>query len=96
MDVSLVERGAGDQLPPLCVSVLRASKLTGYGVTTIWGFIRDGHLEVVRLPGIRRTLVSYASLQKLLTPATSPARHHRRGRPRKARTEKVSSGRSPT
>jgi hypothetical protein len=69
---------------PLAVTVRRACELSGLGPTSIWAFIRAGRLEAVRVPGVRRTLVSYASLARLLTPAAElspPPR--RRGRPRK-------------
>jgi hypothetical protein len=48
--------------PPLAVTVKRASELSGLGLTSIWAFLRDGRLEPVRVPGVRRTLVSYPSL----------------------------------
>jgi hypothetical protein len=69
---------------PLAVTVGRACELSGFGPTTVWAFLRDGRLEAVRVTGIRRTLVSYASLARLLAPAAElspPPR--RRGRPRK-------------
>ena len=67
---------------PLTVSVTRACQLSGLGPTSIWSFLRDGRLEPVRLPGVRRTLISYPSLAALLNPASAtPPR--RRGRPRK-------------
>ena len=69
---------------PLAVTVKRASELSGLGLTSIWSFIRDGRLEAVRLPGIRRTLVSYESLARLLSPpVASVLNSRRRGRPRK-------------
>ena len=55
----------GDDLTPLAVTVAKACELTGLGRTSIWAFLRDGRLEAVRLPGIRRTLVSYRSLDAL-------------------------------
>jgi hypothetical protein len=72
---------------PLAVTVRRACELSGLGPTSIWAFLRDGRLEAVRVAGIRRTLVSYASLARLLAPAAElspPPR--RRGRPRKMPT----------
>lgn len=69
---------------PLAVSVKRACELSGLGPTSIWAFLREGRLEAVRVPGIRRTLVSYASLARLLSAAAeSPPPPRRRGRPRK-------------
>jgi hypothetical protein len=47
--------------------------------TKIWQLIKEGRLEVVRVD--RRTLVKFASLERLLDAATHAPR--RRGRPRK-------------
>jgi hypothetical protein len=70
---------------PLAVTVQRACELSGLGPTSIWAFLKDGRLEAVRVPGIRRTLVSYSSLASLLTPA-SPSQQtpQRRGERPKA------------
>jgi hypothetical protein len=54
---------------PLAVTVQRACELSGLGPTSIWAFLKDGRLEAVRVPGVRRTLVSYASLARLLAPS---------------------------
>jgi len=71
---------------PLAVTVRRACQLSGLGPTSIWAFLRDGRLEAVRVPGVRRTLVSYPSLARLLTPdAESSPSPRRRGRPPKRR-----------
>src|SRR5262245_40144304 len=67
---------------PLTVTVKRACELSGFGPTMIWAFARDKRLEVVRHPGVRRTLITFRSLVKLLPPSTEAPR--RRGRPRKA------------
>jgi hypothetical protein len=73
-----------DPEKPLAVTVQRACELSGLGPTSIWGFLRDGRLEAVRVPGLRRTLVGYASLARLLAPTTeTPPAPRRRGRPRK-------------
>jgi hypothetical protein len=72
------------EISPLTLTVSQACRLSGLGPTSIWKFIRDGQLEVVRVSGTRRTLITHHSLAKLLTPSaasTSPTR--RRGRPRK-------------
>jgi excisionase family DNA binding protein len=69
---------------PLAVTVQRACQLSGLGPTTIWAFLKDGRLEAVRVRGVRRTLVSYASLERLLAPsAVAPPQPQprRRGRP---------------
>jgi len=68
---------------PLTVTVDRAADLSGYGPTTIWAFVREKRLEAVRVPGVRRTLITFRSLKKLLAPPTE-ALPRRRGRPRKA------------
>ena len=68
---------------PLAVTVQRACELSGLGQTSIWTFLKDGRLEAVRVPGVRRTLVSYPSLARLLAPASdspSPPKSRRRGR----------------
>ena len=73
-----------DNEKPLAVTVRRACGLSGLGPTTVWAFLRDGRLEAVRVPGVRRTLVSYASLARLLASAAeSVPAPRRRGRPRK-------------
>jgi hypothetical protein len=77
-------RDNAEHLPPLAVTVHRASKLSGLGLTTIWAFLRDGRLDAVRVPGVRRTLVSYTSLAKLLAPASASPPPRPRGRPRKS------------
>jgi hypothetical protein len=71
-------------LEPLAVTVGRACELSGFGPASIWAFLRDGRLEAVRISGVRRTLISFRSLAKLLAPPSAlepPAR--RRGRPPK-------------
>jgi hypothetical protein len=76
-------RADAEHLPPLAVTVGRASKLSGLGLTTIWACLRDGRLEAVQVPGVRRTLVRYASLAQLFAPASASPPPRRRGRPRK-------------
>ena len=69
---------------PLAVTVPRACELSGFGPTSIWAFLKDGRLEAVRVRGVRRTLVAYGSLARLLAPASGvPPEPRRRGRPRK-------------
>jgi hypothetical protein len=69
---------------PLSHTVSKVCELTGYGPTTVWKLIADKRLEVVRVPGIRRTLVTDDSLVRLLAPACASApQPRRRGRPRK-------------
>jgi hypothetical protein len=81
------ELTAGDLERPLAVSIARASELSGFGPTSIWAFLRDGRLTPVRVPGVRRTLVSYASLSRLLAPPSEEPPRRRRGRPRKTAPE---------
>ena len=82
-------RDAADS-SPLAVTVRRVCELSGLGPTSIWAFLKDGRLEAVRVPGVRRTLVSYPSLARLLTPSTtSRPKPWRRGRPRKSSTDRV-------
>jgi len=52
---------------PLTVTVAAARKISGLGNTTIWGLIKQGKLEAVRIG--RRTLITFRSLETLLTPA---------------------------
>jgi hypothetical protein len=72
---------------PLAVTVQRACELSGFGPTSIWAFLRDGRLESVRVAGVRRTLVSYQSLARLLAAwaalSDSAPTGPRRGRPKK-------------
>jgi hypothetical protein len=75
---------------PLAVTVQQACQLSGLGATSIWAFLKAGRLDAVRVPGVRRTLVSYASLERLLAPSdVSPPQPRRRGRPRKSNAERV-------
>jgi hypothetical protein len=56
---------------PLTVTVAKACELSGFGPTSIWAFLKDGRLQARRVPGIRRTLISYPSLLNLLAPPPS-------------------------
>jgi excisionase family DNA binding protein len=95
MDVNRPEiTGRATNTSPLAVSVQQACELSGLGATTIWSFLKAGRLDAVRVPGVRRTLVSYASLQRLLAPSAAPRRlpePRRRSRPRKGSAEGVAS-----
>ena len=81
---------------PITVTVREACRLSGFGLTSIWAFIKTGRLKVRRVPGVDRTLIVYSSLQALLTPdpsenTTVPPPRRPRGRPRNsARTAGVS------
>ena len=70
---------------PLTVTVATARKLSGLGNTTIWALIKNRTLDTVHVG--RRTLITYRSLEALLTPCLAPqARPRRRGRPRRIAT----------
>jgi excisionase family DNA binding protein len=75
--------GRATNTNPLAVTVQQACELSGLGPTSIWAFLKDGRLEAVRVPGVRRTLIRYASLERLLAPPSdspSPPKSRRRGR----------------
>ena len=55
-----------DAAVPLTVTVAKACELSGFGMTMLWAFLKDGRLRAVRIPGVRRTLVDYESLRRLL------------------------------
>jgi hypothetical protein len=69
---------------PLSHTVARVCELTGYGPTSVWKLIADGKLDVVRVPGLRRTLITDASLMRLLAPAPAESRPYRRPRKKPA------------
>ena len=73
----------GDGVNPLAITVKRACELSGFGPTSIWAFLKSGRLEPVRVPGVRRTLVSYKSLARLLSPQSDAPQPRKRGRPNK-------------
>lgn len=79
--------GRGD-LAPLAVTVAKACELSGFGATMIWAFLKGKRLKAVRVPGVRRTLVDYASLVQLLAPSSEALPPRKRGRPpKRAATE---------
>jgi len=83
-DTSRVVGSAGHgDLKPLAITVGKACKLSGFGPTSIWGFLKDGRLTAVRIPGVRRTLISYGSLERLLAPPSATPTPRKRGRPPK-------------
>ena len=84
--------GRATNSDPLAVTVQRACELSGLGQTSIWAFLKNGRLDAVRVPGVRRTLVRVPSLARLPTPppAEQPEpRQRRRGRPRKSSAERM-------
>jgi hypothetical protein len=85
---------------PITVTVREACRLSGFGLTTVWKFVKEGRLKTRRVPGIDRTMIVYSSLEELLTPdpsentTVSPPRRPR-GRPRKPARQASVSRRSP-
>jgi hypothetical protein len=70
-------------MKPLTVTVATARKISGLGNTKLWELIRERKLQTVHVG--RRTLITFESLQALLTPSSSSERQPpRRGRTRKA------------
>ena len=55
----------GSDLKPLAVSFQTARHLSGLGLTTLWALAKTKRIELVRVG--RRTLITYASLEKLLS-----------------------------
>jgi hypothetical protein len=80
------EFSQGGAVEPLTVTVAKACELSGFGPTSIWAFLKDHRLETVRVAGVRRTLISYRSLVRLLGSLDETPTPRRRGRPRKAPT----------
>ena len=78
------DHASGSQVAPLAITVAKACELSGFGPTSIWTFLKIGRLEAVRVPGVRRTLVSYASLARLLSRMSDAPQPRKRGRPRKS------------
>jgi hypothetical protein len=68
---------------PLAVTVAKAGELSGFGPTSIWAFLKSGRLEAVRVPGVRRTLVEYGSLARLLAPSSETSQSRRHSPPHK-------------
>jgi hypothetical protein len=68
-------------------TVAKACELSGFGPTSIWAFLKSGRLEAVRVPGVCRTLVSYGSLTRLLSPPSDAPQPRKRGRPNKQVSE---------
>jgi hypothetical protein len=68
-------------IKPVTVTVALARRLTGLGATTIWKLIKEETLETVHVG--RRRLITFRSLEALLTPASLIPRTRRRRQPRK-------------
>ena len=58
-------RGGFDD-EPMTVTFAKAQRLTGLGPTTLWKLGREQRITLVHVPGIRRTLIDYASLRALV------------------------------
>jgi hypothetical protein len=87
---------AKNERDPITVTVREAHRLSGFGLTTLWAFVKNGRLKVRRVPGVDRTLILYSSLQQLLTPDPSentavPPPRRPRGRPRGPARERQAS-----
>jgi excisionase family DNA binding protein len=78
-----ITRNALHEVKPLTLTVATAREISGLGNTTIWALIKSGKLESV-LVG-RRRLITYRSLERLLSPASTGASNQsrRHGRPPK-------------
>jgi len=50
---------------PITISFQTARKLSGLGLTKLWALAKANRLELVRVG--RRTLIKFASLEKLLS-----------------------------
>jgi len=75
-------RASGDDLEPLAVTIRRACELSGFGPVTIWKLGKERRIKLVRVRGVRRTLVDFSSLKKLLNPDPNDMLPRRRGRPK--------------
>jgi hypothetical protein len=53
-------------LKPITVTVPTACAVSGLGPTTIWALVKEKKLDTVKIG--RRTLVTWNSLERLLTP----------------------------
>ena len=84
---TITGRKVSDDLQPLAVTVARACELTGFGPTSMWAFLKDGRLKPVRVSGVRRTLIAYDSLRRLLSSPseTVPSPSTERATPRPPR-----------
>jgi hypothetical protein len=59
------------EMKPLLVPGPTARKIIGVGTTKYWEMVRRGDIEIVRVGG--RTMVIYASLEKLARPTPRAA-----------------------
>jgi len=54
----------GGGLKPITVTVPVTREITGLGNTTVWGLIRDGKLQTIKIG--KRRLVIFKSIEELL------------------------------
>ena len=74
-------------MKPIAVTFASAKKLSGLGLTTLWGLAKEKRIETVRVG--RRTLITFRSLEALLLPShTSAPQVHGRGRPKRSHAER--------
>ena len=66
----------GEISKPLTVTFAIAKKISGLGLTTLWALAKERRIQTVRVN--RRTLITFRSLEALLTP--SPSSKNVRGR----------------
>jgi excisionase family DNA binding protein len=60
-------RTSSGSIEPLTVTVADARKISGLSNTTVYKLIGEGKLQVVKIG--TRTLITYASVKKLLEPS---------------------------
>ena len=86
-DLVWLRRG---DIEPLAVTFKVAEKISGLGPTSLWKAAKEGRILLKRPRGMRRTLIDYPSLKKLLAPeqAHTP-QPRRRGRPPKTAVHQV-------
>ena len=75
----IVRDAGGYSIAPIAVTFATGKKLSGLGLTTLWKLASEGRIELVRVG--RRTLITYRSLQALLTPQVGPEPTPRRSTP---------------
>jgi excisionase family DNA binding protein len=83
--LSREERTVGGGLKPLTLTVKATCVVTGLGTTKVWALIHEGRLEVVRIDG--RTLVKFASVERLLSPEQDEKRPPRQTPRRKRKAD---------
>ena len=83
MDVSIIHASPPTSCHRSLVTVKRACELSSLGPSTVWTFIRDGRLQVVRVPGVRRHSITYIARSRDCSHRPRRRAPRRRGRPRK-------------